>query len=110
MKTLLSIAILTIGLSAFAAETNTVTVKIDLSDLQTEQLKFLKRYYGATNSTKDFATNVVLSVTWTPTAELILSQRRERVTSAMATITDDQIKAVEDALGLPPLVSPTSTP
>ena len=104
MKNLLLIAIASLSLSAFAG-TNTVTVKVDLSDVQQEQLKFLKRYYGLTNSLAQISTNFVADVNWTPQAQFILSQRRMRVVSAMTDVSDDVIASLENALGLAPMVS-----
>lgn len=105
MKKLLTAIAIIASISAFGAGTNTITVSIDLTDAQAEQLKFLKRYWGSTLTSKQFATNVISEIKWTPGAEFILSQRRDRVVSAVGTVPDDSIKAVESALGLPDLTN-----
>lgn len=104
MKKLLTLTLACVALVAIAG-TNTVEVKITLTDLQAEQLKFLKRYYGSTNSTKDFATNVIKEIKFTPGAEFVLSQRRERITSALSTVDDTAYKALENALNLPDMTN-----
>lgn len=111
MKKLLTITLACIALAAIAG-TNDVEVTVTVTGVQAEQLKFLKRYYGSSLATKHFATNVIdsTSIKFKPEAEFVLSQRRERITSAMAEVDDTAFKALENALGLPPMTNSVPLP
>jgi hypothetical protein len=103
MKKLILLALL-IAPAAFGADAS-ITVKVDLNAEQTEQLKFLARFCGTTNSLKDFSTNVVAKVEWTKDATFWLSQRRQRIDAAVNTAPDSDFTKLEKDLGLTPMTN-----
>lgn len=106
MKKSITILLSVVALCVIAG-TNNVTVRIDLTDVQSDQLRFLKRYFGSTNTLKDFATNVV-AISWTPAAQSALDARNWRLMQTVSSVlaqSDDTVTSLENALGLPPLTN-----
>lgn len=98
-KTIISIIVLT---AIVALAQLTVTVKQDLTVDQTEALKYLWKTTGSKSNgvtLKDFATNYV-KVTLSDNVVITRQWRIQRIDTILGGATDDQISAVETALGL----------
>jgi len=104
-KILNVVIILLATLSVLAANTNNVQVQVYLTDVQQEELKFLRDYYGSTNTLKNFSTNVTVAVVWSLEALNALQMRRDRIWQATATNTAVNMNKIESDLSLSPLTN-----
>lgn len=99
-KAIISIIVLT---ALVALAQLTVTVKQELTPDQTEALKYLWKTTGAKSNgipIKDFASNYV-KVVLSDDVVITRQWRIQRIDTILGAATDDQIAAVETALGLP---------
>jgi hypothetical protein len=103
MRKLYAIIVL-VALTAFGG-TNTVTVRLETTDLQSSQVKFLRAYFGMTNLTlAQFSTNV-FELHFKPQAQAILDARKTRIIQAAYAADDDLFNALENVLSLPKLTN-----